>query len=104
MCPGTPGRWALQYRTPITDSLGIFARADVDHHGKQYWDPENTTARSGYELVNARFGIEQPDGNWSLIGSVRNLFDKKYNAEWVLGGFAQTGLPRTWSIDLTVKF
>lgn len=94
----------LQYRTPITEDVGIFARGDVDHHGKQYWDPENSTARSSYELFNARLGIEKPDGSWSLIASVDNLFDKKYNAEWVLGGFAQTGLPRTWSIDLTVKF
>ena len=98
--------WAFgaQYRTPITDNFGLFARGDVEHHGKQFWDPENSTARDGYELVNLRFGFEDPDGAWSLIGSINNLFDKKYNSEWVLGGFAHPGHPRTWSIDLKYKF
>jgi iron complex outermembrane receptor protein len=98
--------WALglQYRTNLSENFGLFARADVEHHGKQFWDPENSTARNGYELANLRFGFEHPDGKWSLIGSVENLFDKKYNSEWVLGGFAHPGLPRTWSIDFNVKF
>lgn len=98
--------WALgaQYKTDLSSGLALFTRADVEHHGKQYWDPENSTARAGYELVNARLGFEHPDGKWSLIASVENLFDKKYNSEWVLGGFAHPGLPRTWSVDLTVKF
>ena len=98
--------WALgmQYKTNLSDNLGLFMRGDLEHHGKQFWDPENSTARNGYEVANIRFGIEHPDGKWSLIGSVDNLFDKKYNAEWVGGGFAQPGLPRTWSIDFNVKF
>lgn len=98
--------WAagLQYRGDLSESLGIFGLVNVEHHGKQYWDPENSTARSGYELVNARFGFEQPDGKWSLIGTVNNVFDKKYNSEWVLGGFAHPAMPRTWSIDLSVRF
>lgn len=98
--------WAagLQYRTNLTGNVGLFMRADVEHHGKQYWDPENSTARNSYELANVRFGFEHPNGKWSLIGSVDNLFDKKYNSEWVLGGFAHPGLPRTWSVDLNVKF
>jgi iron complex outermembrane recepter protein len=98
--------WALgiQHKTNLSDSLGLFARADVEHHGKQYWDPENSTARNGYEVANVRFGVEHPDGTWSLIGSVDNLFDRKYNSEWVLGGFAHPGMPRTWSVDLNVKF
>ena len=98
--------WAagLQYKGNLSESLGVFGLVDVEHHGKQFWDPENSTARNGYELAKVRFGFEHPDGKWSLIGTVNNLFDKKYNAEWVLGGFAQPGMPRTWSIDFNVKF
>lgn len=98
--------WALgaQYKTNLSDNVGLFSRVDVAHRGKQFWDPENTTARDGFELVGARLGVEDPDGRWSLIGSVENLFDKRYNAEFVLGGFVQPGLPRTWSVDLSFKF
>lgn len=98
--------WALgmQYRTNLSDNIGLFARGDVEHHGKQFWDPENSTARNSYEVANVRLGVEDPEGKWSLIGSVENLFDKKYNSEWVLGGFAHPGLPRTWSLDLNFKF
>lgn len=98
--------WSLgaQYKANLSDNLALFSRADVEHHGKQYWDPENSTARSGYELANVRLGVEDPDGKWSLIGSIENLFDKKYNSEWVLGGFAHPGMPRTWSVDLNFKF
>lgn len=98
--------WALgaQYRTAITDGVGLFTRADVEHHGKQYWDPDNSTARNAYEIVNLRLGVEDPDRQWSLIGSIDNLFDKKYNSEFTRGGFPYVGLPRTWSVDFSIKF
>jgi iron complex outermembrane receptor protein len=102
--PATTWAAGLQYRTPVMDKLGLFLRGDVEHHGKQYWDPENTTARSGFNLVNFRAGFEDPEGKWSLIASLDNAFDKKYNSEWVLGGFAHPGQPRAWVVDAKFRF
>jgi len=113
--PADVGNWApyiprssatlgAQYRVPVTDSYDIFTRAELEHHGKQYWDPENATPRSAFDLVNLHAGLETADGNWRLTGYVNNLTDKKYNAEFVSGGFVQPAEPRTYGIELSAKF
>lgn len=93
-----------QYRADITEDLGLVARIDYERRGAQFWDPENSTARSALNLVNARVGVEGPDGVWSVTGSVRNLTDEAYNSEWVLGGFSHPAIPRTWHLDVKVNF
>lgn len=93
-----------QYRTEITSNIGLFMRVDYERRGRQFWDPENTTERSAINLVNARLGIEDNDGAWSLTGSVSNLFDEVYNSEWVLGGFAHAGQPDIWRLDFRYNF
>lgn len=102
--PKTTINAGLQYRTAITSAFGLFARADYRRLGTQYWDPENSTARSNVSLADFRLGVEDPDGGWSLIGSVQNAFDKKYNSEYVAGGFAHAANPRVWRIDLRYNF
>ncbi len=94
----------IQYRTDIAERFGIFGRADFEHRGSQFWDPENTTARSDLDLVSLRFGIENSEKGWSLVGSMQNATDEVYNSEWVLGGFSHPGLPRTWHLDLRIDF
>ncbi len=93
-----------QLRFPIGDSLNGFARIDYENRGKQYWDPENTTARSAIDLSNLRIGLEQVDGKWSVIGTVQNLGDEEYNSEWVLGGFSHPAPPRAWHVDFRYNF
>jgi len=99
--PRDSGTVGVQYRFPVTDDYNIFTRADLEHHGKQYWDPENATARSAFELVNLRAGLETANGKYSLTGFVSNLTDKKYNAEFVSGGFVQPAEPRTFGVELS---
>lgn len=90
---------------PITDEIGIFGRADVEGHGKQYWDPENSSPRKGFQLVNLAFGLEGVGSRkWSLTANVNNVFDKKYNAEFVAGGFVQPAIPRNWNVELKYSF
>ncbi len=113
--PADVGNWApyvpkstvnlgAQYRTTIVDGFGLFARIDYERRGKQFWDPENSTARNALDLVNVRFGLEDPDGAWSLIATIQNLTDEVYNSEFVLGGFAHPALPRRYHIDLRYNF
>ncbi len=94
----------LQLRRPINESLGFFSRIDIERRGEQFWDPKNTTARSSINLINLRAGIEDSNNRWSLIASLNNASNKKYNSEWVLGGFAHAGLPRNFRVDLRVNF
>ncbi len=94
----------IQYKTDITDSIGGFFRFDFEQRGRQFWDPENSTARSSIQLANLRFGIEDPDGVWSFAVSGTNIFDEVYNSEWVSGGFAHAGQPDAWRAELRFNF
>lgn len=95
----------VQYRTaPYWNGLNLFGRVDYEHRGDQFWDPENSTARSAFDLVDLRFGIEHQEGGWSLIGTWNNVFDEAYNSEYVLGGFAHPAQPTQWRIDLRKEF
>ena len=102
--PVDSGTVGAQYRFAVADGVNVFARGELEHHGKQYWDPENSTPRSAFELVNLRGGLENPDSRWSVTGFVRNLTDKKYNAEFVSGGFVQPAEPRTYGVEVRSSF
>jgi len=93
-----------QYRFPISDAINGLVRVDYEHRGKQYWDPENSTARSALDLVNARIGIESTNETWSLMASINNATDEEYNSEWVGGGFAHAAPPRIWTVDFRYNF
>lgn len=93
-----------QYRFPISEQLQGLARVDYERRGTQYWDPENSTARTSINLVHARLGIESTDDKWSLVASVNNAGDKEYNSEWVLGGFSHPAPPRVWTVDFRYNF
>jgi iron complex outermembrane receptor protein len=102
--PKDGGAIGGQYRLPVTATMNLFGRAELEHHGKQYWDPEDSTPRSSFELINLHGGVESANGRWSVTGYVRNLTDKKYNAEFVGGGFAQPAAPRTYGIEVRTSF
>jgi len=95
--PADVGNWApyvpnmtvnagLQYRTPITNYIGLVTRVEYRLLGKQYWDTENFTPRDPVNLVALSLGLESEDGVWSASVRADNLFDTKYNAEYVSGG------------------
>ena len=94
----------FQYRAPISDNLELFARADYERRGDQFWDVTNSTARDALDLVNARLGIEDSGGKWSLTGSVYNLGDERYNSEWVAGGFSAAAPGRIWNVKYRHNF
>ncbi|RQO59341.1 TonB-dependent receptor [Paucibacter sp. KBW04] len=98
--------WNLgaQYRFGLLPGINLSLRADVVNKGKQYWDPENSTARDAVTLLNLRFALEDAKNKWSTALSVNNASDKAYNAEWVAGGFATPALPRIVRLDLRYNF
>lgn len=102
--PGSTINAGIQYRTPLTNILGLLGRVDYERRGTQFWDPGNFTGRDPVDLVNIRGGFESNDGTWSALVSVNNLFDEVYNSEFVTGGFAHAAPPRIWRVDLRYNF
>ncbi|MBS0419967.1 MAG: TonB-dependent receptor [Proteobacteria bacterium] len=102
--PQTSENAGAQYRFPISSSIQLLTRADFIVKGAQYWDPENTGARSAVELLNLRAGLEDIGGKWSLTSTVTNATNKSYNAEFVLGGFAQPAPGREWTVEARYNF
>jgi iron complex outermembrane recepter protein len=102
--PQTSQNAGAQYRFPISSSIQILTRADFIVKGAQYWDPENTGSRSAVELLNLRLGLEDIGGKWSLTSSITNATNKSYNAEFVLGGFAQPAPGREWTVEARYNF
>ena len=94
-----------QYVVPLPFAdTSFFARIDFERRGKQFWDPENTTARSALELLNLRFGIQDNNDKWSIMATIDNATDEIYNTEWVLGGFSAVGPGRIWGVDFRYNF
>ncbi|HVW68485.1 MAG TPA: TonB-dependent receptor, partial [Steroidobacteraceae bacterium] len=102
--PQTSENAGAQYRFPISSGLQILTRADFIVKGAQYWDPENTAPRNAVELLNLRLGLEDIGGKWSLTSTVTNATNKSYNAEFVLGGFAQPAPGREWTVEARYNF
>lgn len=102
--PSSSYNLGAQFDAPISANWEILGRAEYTVKGKQYWEPYNITARSPVRLVNARLGLNNTDFDFSVTGWVRNLFNEKYNAEYVAGGFAQRARPRTFGVDVQKKF
>lgn len=102
--PRTTINAGAQYRVPVADGVNLFLRGDYRRLGRQYWDPENSTQRANVNLVDFRAGIELPARGVSLIASVDNAFDERYNSEYVTGGFAHPATPRVWRADMRFSF
>jgi iron complex outermembrane recepter protein len=95
----------IQYRTdPIANSVRLVPRLDYRLLGKQYWDTENSTARNPVNLAALSLGLEDGKGVWSASVRVDNLFDTKYNAEYVAGGYVEPALPRVIRGTVRVNF
>jgi iron complex outermembrane receptor protein len=90
------------YRTPITDTLDLTARADYRRTGRTWFDVDNSTSRDPIDLVDTRVGIA--GANWSLTGFAQNLFDIKYNAEFSPGGFVFKARPRRYGVEASFNF
>lgn len=94
--------FGLQYRRPVTDRTGLFLRADYERRGSQFWDPDNSSARKAVGLASVRAGVE--GDRWAVRVWSKNLGDKKYLAEYVLGGFVHLAAPRSYGIEFTYNF
>lgn len=93
-----------QYSIPVSGAIMLTARTDYERRGGQFWSPENETQRNPVDLVDARLSLAGALDDWSLSLWGRNLFDERYNAEFVSGGFAFLAEPRTYGVDFVKRF
>lgn len=94
-----------QYVYPVADNLQVTGRVDLQHKGRQFYETLNTAgSRSAINLVNGRLSVGDQSDKWKLSGWVKNATDKKYNAEFVAGGFAYKAEPRTYGLDFDYYF
>jgi len=111
-------RWSLsgsaEYTWAISDALDGLVRVDASHVSSTYstLSPLDTYRRKvdAYELVNARIGIQSPEGEWSAHLFINNLFDaaaiNSRGSSSNTGGRTTTysAPPRTFGISLMKKF
>ena len=94
----------LEYRKPVSDNLVLTTRADYRRMGRQYWDTDNSTPRDAVDLVGLSVSLEDAAGRWKASVKADNLFDERYNAEYVAGGYVQPANPRTVRATFRVNF
>jgi len=90
----------MQYNAEIIADWQTMFTLDAERRGEQFWDTANSSPREALTLVNGRIGFNSDDGQWSVNVWAKNIFDEKYNAEWVLGGYAHVGMPRTFGLEV----
>jgi iron complex outermembrane receptor protein len=79
------GNVGLQFRAPVgAGDMEFFARADWQHLGETWWEPNNYSSRSAVDLVDLRAGLESAD-NWAVTVWVKNATDEEYNTEYSPG-------------------
>jgi iron complex outermembrane receptor protein len=91
-----------QYRQPVGGDKSVVARLDYQRIGTTWWEPYNTTSRDPVNLVDARLGLDADV--WSVTFWTKNLFDKKYNAEFSPGGFLFKAPPRRFGLEVGYRF
>ena len=100
--------WRLYDGKPGTLDLDLNGNAVT----KQYFDALNSgpAEQGAYSVWNARLIAEDPRGSASVALWAQNLFDRQYftsifNTDSTLNfSYAQRGLPRTYGLQLTMRF
>ncbi len=100
------------YERPLWGDIWGLASLDAryvsDYNTGSDLDPEKL--QEAFTLLNARVGLNQADGQWSIEAWGRNLTDEAY-AQVAFDQFAQSGgfgafmaAPRTWGITLRTEW
>jgi len=94
---------AGQYRRPLSPEWTLFGRVEMAGYGPRYFDDANTVRQSGYELVNAKIGVEGEHLDCYLWA--RNLLDREYVIfENVTKGLAEDGEPLVVGVTVGWRF
>jgi iron complex outermembrane recepter protein len=73
--------FSAQYEIAAGDNLDIIPRVEFNGFSNSWWEVDNVERRKAVNLVAAR--LTARFGDFSLTGFVENLFDEKYNIEFI---------------------
>ena len=103
-------------RTPSTQlSAGINYRlldmvtfnVRYSWQSKMFWATDNIVEEPSYGLLDARLAVGPDHGNWAVAVWAKNLTDELYRTNVIpFGGdeVSQFGSPRTYGLDLTLRY
>jgi len=111
-------KWSVsgtaEYTWTLSDTMDGLLRLDASHTGNSYSAFNSTDSYrrkiDPYELVNARAGIQSPDGEWGFYVYVNNVFNdvaiNSKSASSNSGGKTLTysAPPRTVGVNLVKRF
>lgn len=99
-----------QYEFDLSGNLRAFVGGSLNHQGVTHAGLGSNPLFiiPAYTLLDARLGVETPDGRWRLMGFVRNLTDRYYWNNTFQSGpnlvIKYTGQPRTFGATLSYRY
>jgi len=81
----------VQYSATLGSNMSGYARFDVEHRSKRYWQIDNADVQDAMTLLNLRFGLSGAKDKWSTYLFVKNLTDKKYYADYNPAAYSGLG-------------
>lgn len=120
--PASQASVAADWNAPISGDLNGFVNGSITYVSKEYLDVtlDPRSLQGSVTLVNLRAGVEAASGKWRLSLYGKNLGDKAYYSVTApqplaglisAGGTSQPGgfvgwyaPPRTWGVELTLKY
>lgn len=100
---------SLNYERPLSNGLLLRAGADLSYKDDNAGslDALDGFVLSDYTLLNARVGVENPDGRWGLTLWTRNLTNEYYWHSSAQGNSTRVrlnGMPITYGVTLDYRF
>ncbi|HKD21298.1 MAG TPA: TonB-dependent receptor [Rhizomicrobium sp.] len=99
----------IQYVHPVWSGWDFLGRLDYNLIGPTVFvipvpavGEPSPQERNPVDLFDVRMSLQSD--SWQVTAWSKNLFDKKYNAEYSTGGFLFKAQPRTWGLELTKRF
>lgn len=94
-----------RYEWAIGNNLTMDVSADLNYTGDTTGGPRPEDATEDYSVANARIGVGSADGQWRVMGWVKNLADEDYYPSAYGGGngpyVRSYGMPRTYGVTFS---
>jgi outer membrane receptor protein involved in Fe transport len=108
--PEFAGTASLALDQPVSDSLAITARANVQYVGETFTSTANNARQDDYALINLRLGLKALGNGWQVALFCQNCSDERYVTQAVNtplqtgDAIGYIGAPRQFGISASRQF